>query len=108
MTTFTAAEAAETRWLAETLWTDTRVWEVVAFTPQTITVRAATPGPVVRRENWDGNPFPVVWNAAESNPAGAVRRLRRRSDGTFRVGSSPLRPAQTIDGQPVTFTDYRV
>lgn len=97
--------------LSETLVTDTRVYQVAKVTARTVTLRGTTDGERVRSENRDGNPYPCVWT--EAVPVGdeyEMRTVRLRKDGTLRVidGGRPLRPAQMIDGKPVTYTDYRV
>ncbi|MFZ4431636.1 MAG: hypothetical protein ACOYOQ_00415 [Microthrixaceae bacterium] len=98
-----------TRWLEETLVTDTRVYEVVGATAKTITVRTTVKGDTVRSQNIDGNPYPVVYRAVQSDPRGRTFTLRLRKDGTYRTGRSAhaLRAATLIDGVPVAYTDYR-
>jgi hypothetical protein len=95
--------------LAETLWTDTRVYEVVRVTARTITVRSTMAGEILDRRD-DGSGFPTVWTEALSDPDGYVKTVRVRKDGTVRTGQGarPMRPAGDIDGRPVTYTDYRV
>lgn len=95
--------------LAETLVTDTRVWEVVGRTAKTLKVRATTGGEILKREEIDGNPWPVVFTEAVSCPEAEVVVARLRKDGTYRLfgHGNALRPAATIDGKPVTRVDYR-
>lgn len=93
----------------ETLVTDTRVYEVIRATAKTLTLRPVLEDGVVRAENRDGNPFPVVFRKAVADPDAPTFTVRMRQDGTYRIASwaSALRPATMINGQPVTFTDYR-
>lgn len=95
--------------LSATLVTDTMVYEVVGRTEKTLKIRACERGEIVKRENRDGNPWPVVWTEALSWENGTVQIVRRRKDGTYRTfeGANPLRPAARIDGKPVSYTDYR-
>jgi hypothetical protein len=99
-------------YVAETLVTDTRVYKIIKVTAKTITVMPGRQGETVKVENRDGNPFPCVWTAITFNDADApyAYTLRLRKDGTYRMGNTarPLRPAQLIDGQPVSYTDYRM
>ena len=96
--------------LAWTMVTDTVVYEVVKTTASTITVRRTRGGDVVRRHNVDGDPYPLVYTAERPDPTASTRVLRRRADGTFRVGNgaNPMRPAITHEGVPVSLTDYRM
>ena len=96
--------------LAETLVTDTRVYEVVGRTAKTLKLRSTKGGETLRRENRDGNPYPVIYTAALPDPQGTVMTVRLRKDGTYRTAgwANPLRPATTIDGKPATYTDYRM
>jgi hypothetical protein len=100
----------ETTFVAETLYTDSRVYEIVKRTPRTLTLRHTAQGPILRREDWSGGGYPQVWHEAVSDFRGGTFVVRLRKDGTYRTGTSsrPLRPAQYIDGKPVDFTDYRV
>lgn len=93
-----------------TLVTDTRVYEVVGKTAKTLRIRPANKGERVASENHDGNPYPVVWTEAESDPDGAVITVRLRKDGTYRLANwaRPLRPATIVEGKPVFYTDYRM
>lgn len=102
-------KSGQARFLAEVLVTDTRVWEVIRTTAQTITLRATKRGAIVKRKNVDGNLYPVIWTEALPDPDGLVITRRIRSDGTVRTGSfaNPLRPATEIDGVVVDYTDYR-
>lgn len=95
--------------ITETLVTDTRTWEVITTTAQTVTIRNTRYGERLRSENRDGNPWPCVWTEALPWPEGDTYTLRRRKDGTFRTHRSarPLRPATVIDGKPVSYRDYR-
>jgi hypothetical protein len=97
--------------VAETLVTDTVVYEVVAVTAKTIQVRTTRgTNNVLKSENRGGNPYPVQWTEVLSDPTGKVRRLGKRKDGTFRwaANSGKFRAATLIDGKPVNYTDYRV
>ena len=103
-------KVAEGDYLAERLVTDTRVYKVVkvSATGKTLTLARCGRGDVVKSDNIDGNPYPVVWTEAVAyEDEGFIVRLRK--DGTFRLfkWANPLRPATMIDGKPVTRTDYR-
>jgi TRAP-type uncharacterized transport system substrate-binding protein len=94
--------------LSSLLVTDTLVYEVVGVTPKTIKIRRAKDGEVVRSENIDGNIYAVTYTGQVPNPAAAVRTVRLRKDGTYRIHYwSALLPCHTIDGVPVRRTDYR-
>lgn len=94
--------------LAETLVTDTRVYEAVKVTAKSLTLRGTQRGDVLRRED-DGSGYPMVWHEAKSYPELDTFVVRVRKDGTVRrgEGARPMRPAQLIDGKPVEYTDYR-
>lgn len=97
--------------LSEPLVTDTLVWEVVKVTPRTITVRSTAEGEVVTNDHRDGNPLPVTYTEAVSDPHGRTRTLRVRRDGTVRMGTHrgarPMYPTPTRGGVPVRRVDYR-
>jgi hypothetical protein len=95
--------------VAETLVTDTLVYEVVGVTAATIKVRKTSDGDKVTSKNVDGNPYPIVWTSQVPDPDAPVRTVRYRKDGTFRSHRSgnPYRYATVIDGAPVRYTDYR-
>lgn len=104
-TTNTTAPAA---YATETLYTDTRAYDVVARTAATITIRPRTvTDEIVRREDWSGNGYPQVWRATKSDENGPTRVLRRRKDGTYRVAPG-ARPLRFSDEEPTAFTDYRM
>jgi hypothetical protein len=93
-------------YLSELLVTDTRIYEVLRRTEDTIRVRQMrSTENVVRRDNIDGNPYPVVYRECVSDTGYPIRLLRRRKDGTFRFDRSghALRPV----AEPVDRTDYR-
>jgi hypothetical protein len=77
--------------ITESLVSDTKTWEVIAVTPQTITIRPTRPGKVLWSASIDGNPYPVTYSECVPHYIGKghpwVRTLRRRKDGTFRVAS---------------------
>lgn len=89
--------------------TDTVTYEIVGRTASTMKVRTTKGGERGRTERRDGNPLPIVYTFCEPDPDGKVSTVRRRKDGTFRMGEgfNPLRPTLLIDGRPVSFTDYR-
>lgn len=95
--------------LNETLVTDTLCYEVIKVTPATITVRQTARGETIKSENRDGNPYPCTWTEALTDPTGRTSMVRRRKDGTYRMGQGgrALRHAILVDGKPATFTDYR-
>ena len=97
--------------LSEPLVTDTIVWEVVKITPKTLTVRSTTVGGTVHNDHRDGNPFPVNYAAALTDPHGRTKTLRVRGDGTVRMGSHrgarAMYPTPTRGGVPVRKVDYR-
>ena len=90
--------------------TDTRVYEVVATTEKTITVRETDDGDRTWRDPLvDQGASPVILTeqvVGEDNP---TRVMRRRKDGTYRIdnGGYPLRPCRQCEGVPVRRTDYR-
>jgi hypothetical protein len=91
----------------EVLFTDTRVYEVIARTPKTITVRSTREtGNRRTDESCDKGAYglSVVWVEQEPDPDGFVCTVRERKDGTYRVGSNPLRP---VLGTPERRVDYR-
>lgn len=105
MPTATATITPETTYVAETLVTDTVIYQIVGRTARTLTIRATRDGAVTKRDNIGGNPYPVVFIAAEPDPGGAVFTVRLRKDGTYRLaGGRPLRP---VVGDPVRRVDYR-
>jgi hypothetical protein len=94
--------------IAYTLVTDSRVYEVVKTTAKTITVRPTQSGEVLES---DGSPYPVVWHEAVRMAGnGSDRVLRLRKDGTYRVAdwARPFTLARMIDGKPVSRTDYKM
>lgn len=99
----------DTRYLSETLVTDTIVYEIVGRTAKTLTLRKMRHGDLARKVNHGGNPYPCVWEYAVPGD-GPTITVRLRKDGTYRTGQGgrPLRPATKIDGRPVIYTDYRM
>lgn len=90
--------------VAYTMVTDTRVFEVVATTAKTVTIRPTKDGEVLKT---DGASYPTVRREALSAPEYDTETVRLRKDGTYRVhGSAPLRQAERVGGKPVTKTDY--
>jgi hypothetical protein len=104
----TTREISEsTKYVTETLVTDTRTYEIIKRTARTITIRPMVQGSILdRRENGSG--YPQVWHEAVSDPTAPTRTVRLRKDGTYRVSESAraLRPAYMIDGKPTEYTDY--
>lgn len=96
---------ADTRYLVEPLYTDTRIWEIVARTPKTLTIRPCSDGEVVASEHRDGNPFPVVHVEAVPNESASTRTVRLRKDGTYAVAGG--RPLRAVTGRPARRIDYR-
>lgn len=102
-------------YLAESLVTDTRIYEVVGVTPKGIRLRTTQDMPEVTPEEdtrVDQVPgLPVLNIAVCPDPNGKVYLLRVRKDGSVRMGSHagahPLRPARMINGMPVRRIDYR-
>jgi hypothetical protein len=96
------------QFLSELLWTDTKVWEVIRTTDKTLTLRSTVKGATVRSDDY-GSPYPVEWAEVVSDPHGYVTTVRRRKDGTYRIGRSgrAMVAAPQIDGKPVSRTDYR-
>lgn len=92
-----------------TMVTDTQVYEVVAKTAKTITVRRARDGDFKESKHEGGNPYPLVWTGQVADPDAEPRVLRWRKDGTIRSHRSgnPFRFATVIEGHPVRYTDYR-
>lgn len=97
---------AETKYVAQTLVTDTMVWEIIGRTPKGLKLRSTRSGGTVET---DGNSPPVVWTEQLSDPDGLVKSVRLRQDGTYRTGqgANPLHPCRMIDGKPVSRTDYK-
>lgn len=95
-------------YIAESLASDNRIWEVVKTTAKTITLRSTKRGELVKKENIDGNQFPVAYYAVESDPEGATRILRERA--SVRPGYFAFRfgyPVNIMKGQPLKKVDYR-
>jgi len=98
----------------ELLVTDTIVWEVIARTPKTITIRN-TQRTGNQKNHSNGSPYPIVYcevGSLKDNLA-TTHTLRLRNDGSFRVhrSSRDLLPAPTMDfgsGIPTPYdrTDY--
>lgn len=90
--------------------TDTSVYEVVGKTATGLRLRPAGSGEVLRRTNFDGNPWPVVYTECVPSVEAGTFLVRRRKDGTYRVASwaRPLRKAYECEGKPVRVTDYRM
>lgn len=100
--------------LAESLVTDTLVWEVIKITAKTVTVRATTGTGVVHKDeacDTTPNGLGVVWEEQAGNPDFITKTLRVRKDGSIRngdhAGVRPLRPATMVNGQPCRRIDYR-
>lgn len=98
--------------VAELLWTDTLVFEVVAVTPRGIRVRRTSDAD--RRfvdKACDKGAFglSVEWVEQVADEHAPVRQIRLRKDGTLRTSdsASPMRPATTRDGVPVRRIDHR-
>lgn len=103
MTTNTTI-TTDTRYVYETLFTDTRCYEIVARTAKTLTLRPMNRGEATESRNVDGNPYPIVYVEAVPAPDAETSVVRLRKDGTYRINSwSPLRATDN----PVFVTDYR-
>lgn len=91
--------------------TDSVTYEVIKTTERTITIRRTKQGEVLRKENYGGNPYPVLWKECVSDEEGRTMTLRQRKDGHFgpKCGASysRIRHATLVDGKPVQRTDYR-
>lgn len=98
-------DISASRFVSQTLVTDTAVHEVVGRTAKTITIRDTREGRVMRAF---GPHSTVIATEALSDPDAKTRVLRLRADGTFRTASwaNPLRPASTVDGVPVSVRDW--
>ena len=95
------------QFLVETLVTDTVAYEIVKVTDKTMTVRyCGHSGERIGERDVDG-PWPVVYSKITSEPNGPLFKVGLRKDGTYRVGTHPLRDAPVHDGVPFTVTDYR-
>lgn len=84
----------------ELLVTDTIVYEIVAQTPKTITLRLCRKGDNVSRDS----DWPIVYSEAVSNPSGETKTLRLRKDGTFRSYNGGF--ALHFTSKPAFRTDY--
>jgi hypothetical protein len=80
------------KFAVELLYTDTVCWEVIASTAKTLTLRAMREGEVISNS---GGPCPIVRCEALPNESGHIVTIRRRKDGTYRIGG----------GHPLHFTD---
>ena len=88
------------KFAVELLYTDTICWEVIASTAKTLTLRAMRQGEVVSNS---GGPCPIVRCEALPNEGGHIVTVRRRKDGTYRIGGG--RPLRFTDS-PTYRTDY--
>lgn len=93
------------RYAYNTLVTDSRPYEIIARTAKTMTVRGMKRTGKFENVHIGGNPYPVNYEQAESDPEAETYVLRLRKDGTYRLyrGGNPLRPTK----DPVFVTDYR-
>jgi hypothetical protein len=110
----TAAITAETKFVAYTLVTDTRVYEIVGRTAKTLKLRPTSDGERNIRDTLvDGGTSdecpPVIWTEQVPCPDAKVITVRLRQDGTYRTWrtANPLRPCTEIEGVPCRRTDYR-
>ena len=103
---------SETIFVGEILVTDTIVYEIIARTTKTITVRrtkdgASKPERDLRVDGGtDPQCPPVMWTEQVPDENGNVSVLRLRKDGTYRMGRSS-NPLFAIEGTPKRRTDYR-
>lgn len=99
---------ADTQFVTETLYTDTRTYEIIGRTPKTLKIRTMQDGAKVKRVD-DGSGYPQVWTTQESDEDGRVYVVRLNKRGEYHVNASRnrLRPATMIDGKPVRYQDYR-
>lgn len=107
MTTTTAPDLSTAEFVYEVLVTDTRIYEVVGRTAATLKLRPTrSSGRSRRDESCDQGAYglSVVWDEQAPNPDGPVFTVRRRKDGTYRLGTNPLRP---VVGTPERRIDYR-
>jgi hypothetical protein len=98
--------------LSELLYTDTLIWEVVATTAKTITIRGTRRTAKEKRSD-NGSPYPIVYREVVSDPNRLTKVLKLRKDGTFRTGRgmNALRLAPKMDfgsgiESPYDKTDY--
>jgi len=102
---------AETKFVTEVLWTDTRCYEIIGRTACTLKLRSTKDGDKVTRDLLvDGGTVPecppVLWTEQVPNPDGFVKTVRLRKDGTYRMGRS-ANPLYPVEGTPERRTDYR-
>ena len=98
--------------LSELLYTDTLIWEVVATTAKTITIRGTRRTDKAKSSD-NGSPYPIVYCEVGSDPTRETKVVKLRKDGTFRTGRgmNPLYPAPKMDfgsgiKTPYDKTDY--
>ena len=93
-----------------TMVTDSVVLEVVRVSAKSIWIRRTKGGEILRSDNHDGNPYPVVYTEQVADEGGAVQRLGLTKKGFFRIDRSfgRIYPAHTINGKPVRKVDYRM
>lgn len=63
---------------------------------------------MITKEHKDGNPWPIIGYAVESDPEGHVCTLRERA--SVRPGYYAFDfgyPVDVIEGQPTEYIDYR-
>jgi len=96
--------------VTEFLVTDTRIWEVVKVTAQTIVVRTTKevgkPEPDPRCDV-GGYGFRVMLTEMGPDPIGGTMRLKVRKDGTIRMFDRG-HPLRKVNGTPRKRVDYRV
>ena len=93
-----------------TMETDSVVLEVVRVSVKSIWIRRTQDGEVLRADNHDGNPYPVVYTEQVVDEDGAVRRLGLNKKGIFKIHKSfgEIYPASLLNGKPVKRVDYRM
>lgn len=110
-----ALELAEMRTVgtivSQLLVTDTRCYEVIGVTPQTLKLRRTKDGERSWRDtNMGDGPWPVMLHEQVPDPAGPVITVRLRRDGTYRPGEGvqhALRLCRQHEGVPVAVIDHR-
>lgn len=101
--------------LAESLVTDTIVYEITKVTPKGCWIRKTKNGETIERDaRVDNNAFPVIWTEQVPDPDAPEKLIRIRKRGWLKLADwgSPLGLARTIenangDKVPAKRTDYR-
>lgn len=87
----------------ELLVTDTVAHDIVKVNAASVVLRRRAHGETVSNDHRDGNPYPVTTSATEPTTAPTIL-VRRRKDGTYRIGLRAIRFSNNSN----VVTDYRM